>query len=57
LIEIPDLIWTAIAPYYNECDSRWLAAVSDTNRDIGFKRHPRDFSGYLENLVENLTRH
>jgi hypothetical protein len=57
LIEISDLIWTAIAPYYNENDSRWLAAVSDTNRNIGFRRHPRDSSGYLENLVENLTRH
>jgi hypothetical protein len=46
-IEIPDAIWNDIAPYYNENDSRWLAAVSDTNRDIGFRRHPRDFSTSL----------
>jgi hypothetical protein len=57
LIEIPDSIWTAIAPYYNESDTRWLAAVSDTNRDIGFRRHPRDFAAYLDNLMSNLTRH
>jgi hypothetical protein len=57
LIEIPDLIWTSIAPYYDESDSRWLAAVSDTNRDIGFRRHPRDFAAYLDNLMSNLTRH
>jgi hypothetical protein len=56
-IDIPDTVWNQIAPFYNECDSRWLAAVSDTNRDIGFRRHPRDFAAYLENLVSNLTRH
>jgi hypothetical protein len=51
LIEITDSIWTEIAPYYNESDSRWLAALSDTNRDIGFRRHPRDFAADLDNLL------
>jgi hypothetical protein len=40
-IDIPDTVWFEIAPYYNESNSRWLTAVSDTNRDIGFRRHPR----------------
>ena len=44
LIQISDTVWTAIAAYYNESDSRWLAAVSDTNRDIGFRWHPRHFA-------------
>ena len=55
-VDIPDHIWTSIAPHYNEFDSHWLAAVSDTNRDVGFRRHPRDFAEYLQNLLTNLAR-
>jgi hypothetical protein len=55
-IEIPDDVWDKIAPYYNESDSHFLAAVTDTNRDVGFRRHPRDFSAWLENLLSILTR-
>jgi hypothetical protein len=56
-IKIPDNVWEKIAPYYNESDRHFLAAVTDTNRDVGFRRHPRDFSEWLENLHDNLTRH
>jgi hypothetical protein len=55
-VDIPDHLWTSIAPYYNETESHWLAAVSDTNRDVGFRRHPRDFAEYLQNLLANLLR-
>ena len=55
-IAIPDSSWEKLSPHYNEFDSHWLAAVSDTNRDVGFRRHPRDFAEYLENLLANLAR-
>jgi hypothetical protein len=55
-IEIPDDMWEKIEPFYNESDSHFLGAVTDTNRDIGFKKNPRDFSAWLENLHSNLTR-
>jgi hypothetical protein len=38
-IAIPDASWEKLSPHYNEFDSHWLAAVSDTNRDVGFRRH------------------
>ena len=55
LIEISDTVWTAIAAYYNESDSRWLAAVSDTNRDIGFRWHPRDFAAQSVLIIALAT--
>jgi hypothetical protein len=55
-IEILDDVWEKLEPFYNESDSHFLAAVTDTNRDIGFKKNPRDFSAWLENLHSNLTR-
>jgi len=56
-IKIPDNVWEKLALYYIESDRHFLAAVTDTNRDVGFRRHPRDFSEWLENLHDNLTRH
>jgi hypothetical protein len=55
-IEIPDDVWETIEPFYSEYDTRFLAAVTDTNRDVGFRKHPRDFAAWLENLHSNLTR-
>jgi hypothetical protein len=55
-VDISDHAWSSIASYYDENDDHWLAAVSDTNRDIGFRRHPRDFAEYLQNLLVNLLR-
>jgi hypothetical protein len=55
-IDISDRLFDHVVKHYNETDSRWLAAVSDTNRDVGFRRHPRDFSDYLQTLLLNLAR-
>lgn len=55
-VNISDHTWTSLAPYYDENDGHWLAAVSDTNRDVGFRRHPHDFAEYLQNLLVNLLR-
>ena len=54
-ISIPDSSWEKLSPHYNEFDSHWLAAVSDTNRDVGFRRHPRDFAEYLQNLLTTVA--
>jgi hypothetical protein len=56
-ISIPDMAWASIAPYFNEADSKWLRVLSDTNRDIGFRKYPLNFADYLANLVVNLQRH
>jgi hypothetical protein len=55
-IEIPDDMWEKIEPHYDEMSSNFLNAVTDTNREVGFKRHPADFTAWLENLHSNLTR-
>jgi hypothetical protein len=55
-IELSDALWNKVSPYYDESDSRWLAAVSEANRDVGFRKHPRDFAAWIENLLSNLTR-
>ena len=55
-IAISDALWDRLSPYYDESDTRWLAAVSETNRDVGFRKHPRDFAAWVENLLSNLTR-
>jgi hypothetical protein len=46
--EIESLVWD-----HRAC----LAAISETNRDVGFKKHPRDFAGWLENFISNLALH
>jgi hypothetical protein len=51
---IPDSLWQKLAPLVS--DPACLAAVSETNRDVGFRKHPSDFSAWLENLRSNLTR-
>jgi hypothetical protein len=55
-ISVPDSVWSDIGPHYNEASSRFVAAVSDSNRDVEFRRHPKDFSAYLQNLSSNLVR-
>jgi hypothetical protein len=55
-IAISDYDWNRIKPHFsNGADARWLSAVSDTNREVGFRRQPRDFSEYFDNLVANLA--
>ncbi len=53
-IAIPDNVWTQLEPLVS--DPACLAAVSETNRDVAFRKHPRDFAAWLENLHSNLTR-
>ena len=53
-IVIPDNVWIKLEPLVS--DPSCLAAVSETNRDVGFRKHPSDFAAWLENLHSNLTR-
>ncbi|MBR1204489.1 MULTISPECIES: hypothetical protein [unclassified Bradyrhizobium] len=55
-IEITDQMWERIAPFYNESDSHFLAAVTDANRDVCFRTHPATFAAWFDNLHTNLTR-
>ncbi len=52
-IVIPDHIWKQLAPLVS--GPACLAVISETNRDVAFRRHPCDFSAWLENLLSNLT--
>jgi hypothetical protein len=53
-ISISDEIWACLKPLVS--NPACLAAISDTNRDVGFRTHPADFTAWLENLHSNLTR-
>jgi hypothetical protein len=53
-IIIPDDVWESLEPLV--ADPACLAAISETNRDVGFRKHPRDFADWLQNLHSNLTR-
>jgi hypothetical protein len=52
-IVIPDNVWETLEQLVS--DSACLAAISETNRDVGFRKHPADFAAWLENLHSNLT--
>ena len=53
---IPDSKWVVIAPYFDPSGNRWLDAVSNTSRDVCFRNNPKDFDGYLDNLISALTK-
>ena len=53
-IVIQDEVWEHLKPLVSGPPS--LAAISQTNREVGFKRHPADFTAWLENLHAELTR-
>jgi hypothetical protein len=53
-INIPDSVWLQLEPLVS--DPACLAVVSETNRDVGFRKHPADFAAWLENLHSNLSR-
>lgn len=55
--EIPDVIWSELAPFCNPVGMRWQTAVSQINRDIRFRRTPKDWADYLRLLKASLTRH
>jgi hypothetical protein len=54
-IVISDNVWEQLAPLFS--DPVCLAAISDTNRDVAFRKNPRDFAAWLENLHANLMFH
>lgn len=54
-IEILDEVWQYLQSLVS--GPACLAAISETNRDVGFRTHPADFTAWLENLHTNLTRH
>lgn len=54
-IDISDDTWTRLAPLVQD-DAACLSAISETNRLVGFKEKPADFSAWLKNLHANLTR-
>src|SRR6266851_2821002 len=53
-IVIPDNVWETLEPFVS--GPACLSAVSETNRDVAFRKHPRDFAEWLDNLHSNLTR-
>src|SRR6267378_2390332 len=52
-IVISDNVWEQLAPLIS--DPVCLAAISDTNRDVAFRKNPRDFAAWLENLHANSS--
>jgi hypothetical protein len=54
-IDISDAKWEQLEPIVQ--GNKFLTAISETNRDVGFRTHPIDFSAWLENLHSNLVRH
>ena len=53
-INIPDHIWEQIQPLVSE--STCLSVISETMRDVAFRKHPANFTAWLENLHANLVR-
>ena len=52
---IPPDVWSDLERHYDESSPRWLDAVSQTNREVCFRKHPLDTAAYLRNLISNLT--
>jgi hypothetical protein len=55
-IEISDAMWDRLSPHFSETDARWCKAVAESNGDVGFRQHPRDFSSWVDTLLSRLTR-
>lgn len=53
-IDITEEEWKRLAPLPQT--SSFLTAISATNRAVGFRSNPRNFSGWLDNLHFNLAR-
>lgn len=54
-INISDSAWERLGPLV--AGPTCLAAISETNRDVGFRTYPANFAAWLEHLHTNLTRH
>jgi hypothetical protein len=55
-IHVTDETWNRIAPLVQD-DGVCLSAISETNRLVGFKERPADFSAWLESFCIILSRH
>jgi hypothetical protein len=55
-IEISDDVWKEIEHLVSSHRAA-LGAMSDTNREVGFKKFPRDFEAWFENFMTRLTMH
>ena len=55
-VELSDSAWEEIAPLVSDRVA-CLAAMSATNREVGFKKHPRDFAAWLYNFLSMLEDH
>jgi hypothetical protein len=53
-IIITDQVWNHLQALVST--PTCLAAISQPNRDVGFRTNPHDFTAWLENLYSNLTR-
>ena len=53
-IDISDDAWQVLEPIVQ--GNKFLTAISETNRDAGFRTHPIDFSAWLDCLHSNLLR-
>ena len=53
-IDISDDAWQVLEPIVQ--GNKFLTAISETNRDVGFRTHPIDFSAWLDCLHSNLLR-
>jgi hypothetical protein len=47
--------WLELAPFYHWASEDWAASVSLAARQVGFSRHPQDFSAFVRNLVGILS--
>ena len=55
-IEISDNVWEEIRSLASN-PRALLVAMSDTNREVGFKRNPPNFEAWLDIFTSNLTLH
>jgi hypothetical protein len=55
-IEIPDNVWEEIKSLVSNPRAA-LVAMSEANREVGFKRNPPDFEAWLDIFISNLTLH
>ena len=54
-IDISDSNWEQLEPIIQ--GNKFLTAISETNRDVGFRTYPLNFTAWLDYLHSNLTRH
>jgi hypothetical protein len=47
--------WILLEKHFDCADVKWLGAVRDTNRQIGFQHSPADATEYVAALLSNLT--